>query len=48
MFRVLQKLLHLQTIEFSVINGISDSTWFQNYKHPLDKNYDDFTYNFYK
>ena len=36
------------TIEFSVINGISDPIWFQNYKHPLDKNYDEFTYNFYK
>lgn len=36
------------TIEFSVINGISDPIWFQNYKYPLDKNYDDFTYNFYK
>jgi hypothetical protein len=35
------------TIEFSVLNGYEDPIWFRNYKHPLDKNYDEFTYNFY-
>ena len=35
------------SIEFSVIDGSEDSTWFDNYKYPLDKNYDNFTYNFY-
>jgi hypothetical protein len=36
------------TIEFSVINGNEDPTWFINYKYPLDKNYDyEYTYNFY-